>query len=317
MSILKKIGIFSIGLISFFWSVFLLSNYTEGDYVDYSGAYEAMYEKPYMQSYLIYGGLIGSSEPIPFTISWIAANIGFDRISFVSLFNSLTVIAFLALGRKIKGSLVVLSVITLSNLYFLALFTELERLKFGFLFFFISIYFYERKRLFFVLSLIAILSHLQFLIMYGGLLLVYFKDQFKDLALHFRIKKNLVSITLLAVCLLVLMSDALVAKFIYYRNEFPGFNYLHLLKLLPFVVLSYYYAQNKGDVLICFLPLFIMIALVGGNRLIIFAYFIFLYFAFQRRSGLNLGVLATTVYFAITGAYFIFNIFESGRGYGM
>jgi hypothetical protein len=311
---LNKLIIFFTGLIIFFVSLYLLGNYTEGDYIDYTNAYEAIYGKSYLPALFSYTGLIGSSEPIHFTISWIASNLGLSRIYFISSVNALLVIAFLILGKKINSSLFVLVIIALSNLYFFALFTELERLKFAFFFFFIAIYFLENKKLFYFFSILTVLSHLQFLVIYGGFLLVYSLKQLKNIVINYRIEIKVFFIFLVAFIILFAMSDQLIAKLSYYYKEL---NYLHLLKASPFILLIMFYAKDKTESLVFITPLFVMILLVGGNRLNIFAYFIFLFHALQKDKGINLAILVTTLYYFSTSIIFIYNIFEYGRGYGM
>ena len=311
-SVLNK-GIIALGgLLSFSVSMFLLGIYTEGDYIDYSNAYEAIYDQTFVRAFLSYRGLIGSSEPIHFTISWIASNLEFSRTYFISICNSFTTVAFLVLGRKLNASLFVLIIIAFSNLYFFALFTELERLKFAFLFFFISMYFFENKKIFYVFSIITVLTHLQFLVIYSGFLALYFSSQIKHIFVRYRVQTSAIFIIIISTVIVVIMYDHLAAKI---SAHYIGLNYLHLLKALLFLILILFYSRNRKQSFIFILPLFFMILLVGGNRLIIFAYFIFLYYALQNRRGYNLGILLTTFYYSVTGAIFIFNVFDYGRGY--
>lgn len=292
----------------------LLRIYTEGDYIDYSNSYDAIYNQTFVRAFLTYRGLIGSSEPIHFTISWIASNLEFSRIYFISICNSFTTVAFLVLGRKLNASLFILIIIAFSNLYFFALFTELERLKFAFLFFFISMYFFENKKIFYVFSIITVLTHLQFLVIYSGFLALYFSSQIKHIFVRYRVQTNLIFITITSTVIVVIMYDHLAAKINHYYTQVF---YLHVLKASPFIVLIMLYSKNKIQSIIFILPLFLMIFFVGGNRLNIFAYFIFLYYALQNKKGYNLGILSTTLYYSVTGTIFIFNIFDYGRGYAM
>ena len=282
--------------------------------MDYSGAYEAIYDLTYFQAFSTYTGLIGSSEPIHFTVSWIASNLGLSRIYFISTVNAFLVIAFLILGKKMNGSLFVLVMVALSNFYFFALFTELERLKFAFLFFFIAMYFIENKKLFYVFSIVTMLTHLQFLVIYSGFFLIYFLKQFKNVAVNYRIEIKAFFISLLIILILVAMSNQLIAKMSHY---YIGLNYFALLKVSPFILLILFYSRNKRESLVFITPLLLMLLLVGGNRLNIFAYFIFLFYALKKNKGLNLSILMTTLYYFASSTIFIFNIFEYGRGYGM
>lgn len=311
---MNRLIIYITSISIFFLSSYLLGIYTEGDYIDYSKAYEAILGKSYLQAFISYQGLIGSSEPIHFTISWIASNMGIDRIFFVSLFNGLTAFVFLKLGKKLNGSLVILVLIALTNFYFFALFTELERLKFGFLFFFLALYFIENKKLFIIFSIVTVLTHLQFLVIYAGFLAVYFLKQIKNILLNYRVEIKVLFFILISVSLTALMYDQLNAKLTHYYDQVQ---FLHLLKVMPFVALILFYSQNKRESLMFIMPLLLMILLIGGNRLIIFAYFIFLFFGIQKKRGLNFGIFITNFYYFIGSIIFVFNIYEYGRGYGM
>jgi hypothetical protein len=64
-----------------------------------------------------------------------------------------------------------------------------------------------------------------------------------------------------------------------------------------------------------FLPVIIGIAILGGSRLNMLGYFIFLYYGLRANGGLNVGVLATLVYLAYKAFGLVSNIIVHGHGF--
>jgi hypothetical protein len=55
-----------------------------------------------------------------------------------------------------------------------------------------------------------------------------------------------------------------------------------------------------------------MVGLVGGDRVNLFGYFLFLFFALPVRKGFNFGVIATLVYFGFGWAQYAFWVVNCG-----
>jgi hypothetical protein len=293
-------------------SIYFLEFYSDGDLIDYDGAYEALYNQALLPSGLIYRGLIGSYEPIHFFFTWISSNLDIPREHFLAFWNANLATLFLRVGSNLNASRIVLVLLLFTNLYFLALYTELERLKFAFVFFFASLLCVRSNKLQIFFSILCLLSHLQFLVVYAGILLLHIEQDIRRLLQTGCIRKVLVWYVALIPIIVLPLSGHLGAKLAYY---YDGIYFLHLIKVAPFVFLIWYYSRDIVKTTLLMLPVLAAIALVGGDRLIIFAYFIFLFFASQRSSGLNVGVLITSLYFSYTGLDFILNVFTTGRGY--
>ena len=75
------------------------------------------------------------------------------------------------------------------------------------------------------------------------------------------------------------------------------------------------YSRKKREIVFLYFPLFIAIFLIGGDRLNMFGYFIFLYYALQVNRGVNFGVIATSIYYLFKTYEFILNIFLYGEGF--
>ena len=64
-----------------------------------------------------------------------------------------------------------------------------------------------------------------------------------------------------------------------------------------------------------FFPLFIAVFLIGGERVNMIGYFVFLYYALPINKGFNFGVLLTSAYFLAASFGFTINIIEHGDGF--
>ena len=59
----------------------------------------------------------------------------------------------------------------------------------------------------------------------------------------------------------------------------------------------------------------IAVGIFGGERVNMFGYFVFMYFALQVNRGVNLGVILTTLYFSYQTYFFVENIILYGDGF--
>lgn len=109
------------------------------------------------------------------------------------------------------------------------------------------------------------------------------------------------------------MQDHIVVKISYYLNSSDFFG---SLKVVFFMMLSFFYAKKKVfEIATLFFPILIFTFFFGGERLVIFGYFIFMFYGLQNNNGLNFGVLGSSLYFSIKGLFFLQNIFLYGDGF--
>jgi hypothetical protein len=91
---------------------------------------------------------------------------------------------------------------------------------------------------------------------------------------------------------------------------------LGLFKVLLFMLMSLYYAWPKRlEIFALFIPILVFTAFFGGERFVILGYFVFMFYGLQVSRGLNLGVIATSSYFAVKGILFLDNVFVYGDGF--
>ena len=82
-----------------------------------------------------------------------------------------------------------------------------------------------------------------------------------------------------------------------------------------FMLMALVYVKNKRQIVLLFIPIIVTSFIVGPERVVIIAYFIFVYFAIQYKRGLNYGIGLTMLYFGIKSVGFLFNILNTGQGF--
>lgn len=75
--------------------------------------------------------------------------------------------------------------------------------------------------------------------------------------------------------------------------------------------------KNKLQVFLIFIPLFGAVYFLGGERVNMMGYFVFLFYALQHKRGFNLGILATSAYFLYVNIIFVDNIIKHGEGFNI
>lgn len=189
-----------------------------------------------------------------------------------------------------------------------------ERLKVSLTFFIIGL---STKHLFksYGLMLLSVLSHIQSLIL---LFIVKFDVVFKE------IRQKLKNSFFLRSVVHVLMIS-IVFLFVRYLGEYVQHKYSsysgkeglsNVIKPITLYLLTLFYGQKYWKkISFSFIPLIMISFLVGEDRIVIFCYFIFFYFAAKYRRGINVGMFITLIYFLIKGIQFLNNIFAYNDGF--
>lgn len=304
----------TIPLLSF--SVFIFSLivgpfYVAGDQIVYRMIYEGLKSRNLTEGFLFYHQNISSLEFTHYFLSWLACRI-FDKDLFIALSNSILAYSALILLRKYRASILVAGLLVLTNYYMMALYFPAERLKFGIIFLFLSLVYAERLKLFYLFAFIAVISHIQVVIAYGCIGFLLFTKAMVRLFKSGRISIKYLLVIPAGIIPLALMSDQLVNKFnmYYYVHDMTN-----LLRALVFFALALWYSKNRTETTLLFIPLLVAVQLVGGHRVNMFGYYIFLYYALRVRSGFNLGVLVTSTYFLYNSIIFVYRVINFGDAY--
>ncbi len=319
---LKKIQKLKISIEDFILviSVFLLTMlispyYIYGDQETYHNIYAQLQGLSLRDGYAFYILHLDSKEIIHFFISWLASNQGVDKDLLMACFNAIFAFVSVKLMRKLNASIWIIALLLLTNFYFYILYFAGERLKFGFLFLFFALVYTKR---FYIFSLLSILSHSQMIIIYISILAKVFSNRMSHIFSIKMTKKNLFVIVILLPIIIFMifsiLSGHLVSKFQHY-NELREHGLVDIVKIFVLFVLTLWYSKNKREVVFIFVPLIIAAYLVGGERVNMMGYFIFLYYALPIRKGFNIGVLITSFYFLFVTYGFVLKILEHGNGF--
>lgn len=297
--------------------VFILSipiglHYTEGDQFHYRAVYDAVSSLSFIEGYLHYNVSLSSYEYVHYSLIWVFSRF-LEKDVFIALTNSVLVYLLLINLAKLRVFYLISVVLVLSNFYLFVLYFAAERLKFGVIFFLLSFYYIERVKLFYPLALISVSSHAQFLILYSGFAITALKKPFLRFCTLGLISKKIFLLLALFIIVTFLLKEQVISKFIAYYDTF---NIIELWKMFVFFALSMWYAKSRrGHVILFFIPLFLASGLFGSERVNMFGFFVFMYFALQVNRGLNIGVLATSLYFGLQTFFFLKNIVLYGDGF--
>jgi hypothetical protein len=210
---------------------------------------------------------------------------------------------------------VALSVV-LTNFYWVVLYFSAERLKVGILFLVLSILTAKQLWISFLFATAAILAHHSLIFIYGGVCLVGLGD--------LRNRKN-PDLKGSAVRIAIVGSMLLAAVLLGYKDiwfklqaylaNHESANLRALGPVLVLVTISSLYAKRIIEPVLLYLPVVVGTALLGGSRLNMLAYILFLYYGLRVRGGYNFGVIATAIYLGYKSLGFVANVVEHGHGF--
>lgn len=294
----------------FVGSLYIGPLYVLGDQIHYRSVYENLAELSLVDGYIYYNSALDSLEFVHFFLSWSASRF-LDKDFFIAIANaSLAWVAF-GVFQKWKASVFITVLLVVTNYYLIAMYFSAERLKFGFIFLGLSFLYIERVRYFYIFSFFALTAHAQTLIVYFSLFFRVLSAQLNKVVSSGKISKLFLIVMALLLVPVALMSGQLVSKFNSYYDGLRDVS--ELARVFVFLLLALYYAREKVEALLIFIPLVFTVMLVGGDRVNVLAYFVFLYYALPVNKGLNVGVLLTSLYFAFGSFEYVSNIFEYGK----
>ena len=300
-------------ILIFFISIFLGSLYLEGDQSSYIFTYEGLKNKGLVEAYIFYVFYLSSAEFIHFLLSWISSNLGFNKLFIMSLSNVFLSYLIIKLFDRLKVNFAITSIFLLSNFYLFVLFFAAERLKFGFIFFLLSVIYPKRFLLFF--SFLSIISHLQMILVYSGKIFQIMLNNFIKFLGTLKINyKNPLPLFLVFIFIsyLNLLQDNILLKFESYNSAQVITDFI---RLGIFFIISLAYSTNYKENIIIFIPLVIGILLFGDERVNMIGYVYCLYYLITYKNGVNVGMIALTVYLLYSNILFIQKIIQYGNGF--
>lgn len=306
----------SIGVVVFFCSLLLSRLYVGGDQFGYHHAYSLMEGLGLRDGFVMYEHNVSGAEYVHFVLSLLGSNLGIDKNLLMSLFNGMLAVYSLKLLRKWGADFRVSCMIVLTNFYMLVLYFAAERLKFGFLFLVLSLLYSNKPWQSYSLAFLSIWSHFSMLLIYAGLWMAEF---YNKLSMKVKLRSKgyltLVLVLLPPFALVLYESKTILWKLGTYMERNENLTMMSFLPLGVLIVLTGIYAKSIRKSLFIFAPLLVGVAIVGGSRLNMMAYFIFLGFGLRVNAGMNAGVWITSAYFFYKSIGFLVNIVVHGHGF--
>lgn len=307
-------------IVVFVLALIIAPYYSGGDPASYQRAYDGLAGLSLSEGIKYYSTIVSSREVIHYSITWLTSNLGIDRNLVMAIADALLAYFSMKLFQKWRVSVVVAMTIVLTNFYVLVLYFAAERLKFGFIFFVASLLYIKQYKNFYVLTVLSIFSHIQMLILYMSILFPIIFQIIETFLLKAKLPLKKIIIFLILLLLIwflgehLFVAEQLITK---YRDasDVTKNDEFGLLRLLIFLFLSLWYSRNRKETILLFVPILIAASIVGSTRINLCGYFVFLAYGLRCRGGLNMGVLVTSIYFAVKSYWFLDNIFRFGDGF--
>jgi len=288
--------------------------YTEGDQYIYGKVYDAIGTLTLAEAFVFYTQSLSSIEIVHFIFIWSLSSY-FPKVLLFSIVNTIFAGLVVRVFDLIKVNFLVTCVFLLSNFYIYVLFFAAERLKFGFLLLVLSLCIQSGKILKNSLLFISMSAHFQMILVYAP---KAFEVAIASLVRLLKVQRfNLKILAVLApLIFLPVIGDALLTKMQAYEYNGTGFDFV---RISCFLMLTLWYAAKENSIksaITMFIPLFVAVYFVSGDRVNMIAYIYFLYFALRYKNGLNTGVLITSIYFFGKTTLFLSSINQFGHGFG-
>ncbi|TXY51719.1 hypothetical protein [Vibrio cholerae] len=305
----------AIGLSFFIFSIIFSNMYYSGDQIAYGYFYDNVSKFSFLDAVAFYKNSLDSQEPLYFILVYLFSSL-FDKNFLFSVLNALLASSIYLLLKKINVSKFIIAMLG-CNFYLYVLFFSAERLKVSFLFLVLS-FLFDNKILSRLSILLSILTHVQTLLL---ILLAQYKrfDNFL-----FRIKRlrlgylnsdfiTLISVFILTCLFTMVMWGHLSHKAMHYYSNMSSVS--AIIKPLIFTLISIPYAKNKYQALFVGGTVMLVSIFFGSERLVIFSYLVFLYYALSYNNGFNFWVVLTSAYFSVKGIMFLMSIYYFGDGF--
>ena len=290
--------------------------YSGGDQISYHDAYYSM-NNGMVQNYLKYNLLLGSFEFVHFlTIS--AASQFFEKNIFFTFINFIFLISGIyAVSKNTLRPYWLICILFLSNYYVHVLLFSAERLKLGFLFFFLAMIFHKTtyKKYFFIIM--SILTHFSLIGLYAALSTKPTIDSLKRFFRYGRIPLIFFPLTILIILATIYIAEPILIKIIAYKEDYGGLS--NVIQLSSLILLGYIYAKNNKSQLLIFLFVIMLMAFfVGDSRLNMFGilYFQYHFLKYERIFSIPFILLSIYVFYKLIDFY-IFTFLYGDAFYGL
>jgi hypothetical protein len=281
----------------------------------YTQAYEGMADLDLVNGFALYVGVVGSAEPVHFIIIWTSSKLGLPKDLVMAAANGVLAAIAIAVFRRWGARAWIAAAIVSTSFYFEELYFTTERLKFAFIFLGLSLLWIDRPKRFYAAAILAVFSHVQSLLVYGGIAVVWFVREARNWQLLKRNRLRSIAIVLAMAVPAAFLSEHILGKIEAYSVGASEEGWIEMIRNLAFLALALFYAKDRKQAFALFVPLIVVMATVGTLRVNMMGYYVFLYYGLQARGGANVGVTTTSAYFLWKGIGFLGNIIHEGYGF--
>ncbi|TVU83839.1 hypothetical protein FQP85_08675 [Pseudoalteromonas neustonica] len=301
--------------IVFGFSILISFYYIGGDQVHYSKVYSAIEGMPLKQAFLYYYQNLSSSEVIHFLYVYAGSNLGVPKALWLSIVNVMLFHVFIKFLLRVGFSYFLAYIIVITNFYIYMLYFAGERLKFGILFLLLSycMYLEGKLRKGVICVFLAIISHVQILLYYIGVLSYSLTLTFKGL-LTGKVNK----LFLLLLTGFLISFSIIYPHFINKINSYIGFivvDYSDFAKVFTFAILTILCCKNRTANIFFYFIMLIFVIFLGTDRLVLF-FLLYFYSQYESKTKYyNLVLYLLTIYLSFKSFVFISNIVYFGDGF--
>jgi hypothetical protein len=308
----KKLTPLIFSFYSLVLSLIFLPLYVEDDQLLYRLFYDSLGENDYLSGYALYANIIGSAEPIYYTLVFFLHSLVSKDLLF-SLINA--IFAYMLSKFICKYNKDWLLFYLSTNFYLMALFFSHERFKLAVTIFILLFLGGASSR--FLKYALVVLAHFQMIM----IVLINFlsKNQIQSTVKSNYFYKFIGIVLLMSIG--VIFSDSLLSKFYSYsQSDVNIFGRISdVLKVTIFTAISILFCNKKSTAIIPNIILLPFIIMLGGGRLVILSYGYMMYFYItskKNKNPLNVwAILIVNLYFSCAGLIFLYNIYSKGYGF--
>ncbi len=308
--------VFFLAAIVFFISLYFSPYYYAGDQVAYTKYYNAVAGHNVLDAYFLQIKYLSSYEPLYAVSVWVFSHFmgkdTFDSmLNFFLCYSAVSVLFHLGASKR----LIVLFV--LANFYILVLYFAADRLKLSFILFFLGMdAFYHKKEVHgYSLLLFSVLAHLQILLFFASVMSVLLARSLLKIATKFVVNvKELVlmmSFIIFSLLVSIFFHEHIVNKLGFYLSN----SITEVFKPGVFLVLSLFSPAKNYYIVASFIPLLFAAFIVSGDRVVMMAYLLFVFYAMSGKGVSRRLIWVTTLYFTYKSYFFIHNIVLFGNGF--
>lgn len=307
--IFEVFSVFILILFGVFFTYIMLDHYVDGDQVHYLYVYENLWKLNFLDAYEEYIRSLSSLELPYFLLIYLLGGY-IDREIYLAASNVILIILAFKLLKKLGSYNTVAIFFLLTNFYFFVLYIPAERLKFAFIFLFLGlILFYNgKKKLSISFLIISSLTHVSLIILFVPFIL---KESWPVIK-----KRPIIAFVFIIILLifLIFLSQHLISKFMSYSAL--GGNLSDVLKVVLLMFFSIFSMTKRKSnipfVVLSFFWIGICVFILGGSRVNMLAFFLFIFFSIGYKKGLNVYVMSLLIYFS----YASYNFVDTAIQYG-